>query len=383
MKLRIHTGVAELEAAAWDALRPDDNPFLAHAFLAGLEETGCLQRQYGWQPCPFALYEDGRLVAAAPVYLKHNSHGEFVFDFSWANAYADHGLEYYPKLLCAVPYSPVSGPRLLVGNGSDSDRRRRALIDALANQVAASELSSAHVNFSSDADVAAFKGSDWLPRFDWQFHWHNRDYADFEDFLATLTAKKRKNIRQERAQVTRAGIECSLLHGDEISDTEWQALHHLYQSTFDAHANHATLNEAFFRHLGRSMPGQIIAVLARRQGRIIAGALFLRGSDTLYGRYWGSDEHIPGLHFEACYYQGIDYCIRHGLHRFEPGAQGEHKIARGFLPSRTHSFHWIADDRFRAAIHRALQQEGDYLLQYRRHLLQHSPYAEAVVPPPC
>ena len=383
MKLRIHAGVAELDAVAWDALRPDDNPFLAHAFLAGLEETGCLQRQYGWQSCPFALYEDERLVAAAPVYLKHNSHGEFVFDFSWANAYADHGLEYYPKLLCAVPYSPVSGPRLLVGNGPDSDRRRRALIDALAHQVAASELSSAHLNFSSDADAAAFKGSDWLPRFDWQFHWHNQDYADFEGFLATLTAKKRKNIRQERAQVARAGIECSLLHGDDISDDEWRALHHLYRSTFDAHANHATLNEAFFRHLGRSMPAQTIAVLARRQGRIIAGALFLRSSDTLYGRYWGSDEHVPGLHFEACYYQGIDYCIRHGLHRFEPGAQGEHKIARGFLPSQTHSFHWIADGRFRAAIQRALQQEGAYLQQYRRHLLQHSPYAEPVEPPPC
>lgn len=377
LEVRLHEGVAEIDAAAWDALVAGDHPFVAHAFLAGLEQHGCIRTDYGWQACPLGLYANDRLIAAAPLYLKGNSHGEFVFDWSWASAFARNGLDYYPKLLCGVPYSPVTGPRLLAGAHLDSPFLRKALVESIEQQVARSGLSSAHLNFVADSDASAVASSAWLPRFDWQFHWHNRGWLDFEDFLGALTSKKRKNIRQERAQVVRAGVTCEIRHGDELDASEWRALHRLYMSTFDAHGNHPALTEAFFRHLGATMPRQILAVLCRRGRTIIAAALCLRSADTLYGRYWGADEQIPGLHFEACYYQGIDYCIRHGLQRFEPGAQGEHKIARGFLPARTRSFHHIADPRFRAAIGDALRRESASLEAYRDDAMAHSPYADA------
>ena len=375
LEIRLHEGVAAIDAAAWDALVVGDHPFVSHAFLTGLEQHGCIRADFGWRACPLGLYENDSLVAAAPLYLKQNSHGEFVFDWSWANAYARNGLDYYPKLLCAVPYSPVTGPRLLVGAGSGAEARRSALIGAIGQQTAQLGLSSAHLNFADDVDAVAFEDSGWLARFDWQFHWHNRGWGDFEAFLAALSAKKRKNIRHERAQVARAGICCEIRHGDELDTADWRAIHRLYLSTFDAHGNHPALTESFFLHLGAAMPRQVLAVLCRRGPRIIAAALCLRSADTLYGRYWGADEHVPGLHFEACYYQGIDYCIRNGLQAFEPGAQGEHKIARGFLPTRTRSFHHIVDRRFRAAIGDALAGEAVALEHYAQDAMQHSPYS--------
>jgi predicted N-acyltransferase len=244
-------------------------------------------------------------------------------------------------------------------------------------------LSSAHLNFASVADAGAFNGNAWLPRFDWQFHWRNPGvdgdggWRDFDDFLAALSHKKRKNIRQERALVARAGISCEIRHGDELDDADWQALHDFYLATFEDKGNYPALTLAFFRHLGTAMPRNIVAVLCRRAGRLVAGSLMLRSADTLYGRYWGCREQVAGLHFEACYYQGIDYCLREGLHTFEPGAQGEHKLARGFLPTRTRSFHWIADPRFRSAIASALRREAIALEDYRADLLAHSPYVAA------
>jgi predicted N-acyltransferase len=373
---RIHSAMAEIPADAWDHLRPDDNPFLAHSFLDGLERHGCIRADLGWHAAHVGLYESGQLVAAAPLYLKTNSHGEFVFDWSWANAYERHGSDYYPKLLCAVPYSPVTGPRLLVGNDDRSDGLRRRLISAIERQIESSGLSSAHLNFGVPADAAVFAQTAWLPRFDWQFHWTHRGWHDFDAFLASLTSKKRKNIRQERAQVARAGIHCETRHGDELDASDWRVLHKLYQSTFDAHGNHAALTESFFAHLGRSMPRQILAVLCRRDQRIIAAAIYLRSSTHLYGRYWGCAETIPGLHFEACYYQGIEYCLQNSISTFEPGAQGEHKIARGFLPTRTQSFHYIADPRFRRTIGAALLHEAAALDVYREQLWKHSPYLQ-------
>ena len=376
---RLHPRLDEIDAADWDALRPDDNPFLSHAWLAGLERHGCIDADHGWVPQHLALYRDGVLAAAAPLYVKLNSHGEYVFDWSWAGAYQRHGLDYYPKLLCAVPYSPVTGPRLLVRDGDAA--LRGLLIDTLATLTQRNEWSSAHVNFAAADDVAAFAArSDWLPRFDWQFHWHNRGWPDFEQFLAALSAKKRKNIRQERAQVARAGVTCAIRHGDEMSDADWRALHRFYQATFDEKGNYAALTLDFFRHLGTALPRQVLGVLAQRDGRTIAAALLLRSRDTLYGRYWGSETTLPGLHFEVCYYQGIDYCLRHGLARFEPGAQGEHKLARGFLPTRTDSFHYVADTRFRRAIGDALRHEARGLEAYRSELLQHNPYVLAPTP---
>ena len=374
LQARFHSRLDEIDASAWDALLPDHNPFVSHAFLAGLEQHGCLSARHGWLAHHAALYTNGHLVAAAPLYIKLNSHGEYVFDWSWAGAYERHGLQYYPKLLCAVPYSPVTGPRLLCGAGDAT--LRGALVGALRDETQRQGWSSAHVNFGAAADAAAFAGDEWLQRFDWQFHWENRHgWRDFEDFLAALTPKKRKNIRQERARVARAGVHCEVRHGDELGEAAWQAIHDFYRSTFDEKGNYAALTPAFFRHLGRAMPRQVLAVLATRAGRLVAAALLLRGRDILYGRYWGCREQVPGLHFEACYYQGIDYCLRHGLRRFEPGAQGEHKLARGFLPAKTRSFHYLADQRFRSAVAEALAREALALDAYHAELMQHSPYA--------
>jgi predicted N-acyltransferase len=375
MRIHFHTRLADIPAAAWNALLPDDNPFVDHAFLSGLEEHGCIAPVQGWQPYHAALYDGERLVAAAPLYLKGNSHGEFVFDWSWASAYARHGLAYYPKLLCAVPYSPVTGPRLLVGNGAGANALRERLIAGIRAEADRLGLSSVHLNFAAAADIPALTRSDWLPRYDWQFHWQNAGWRDFTEFLAALNHKKRKNIRQERARVERAGVRCEIRHGDELTDSEWDALHDFYLATFDDKGNFPALTLDFFRHLGRTMPRRVLGVLCRRDGVLIAGALLLRSSTTLYGRYWGCAEQIEGLHFEACYYQGIDYCLREGLRRFEPGAQGEHKLARGFLPTNTESFHWIADPSFRAAIAQALARERRLLQEYGEDLLAHSPYA--------
>ncbi|MBN8727950.1 MAG: N-acetyltransferase [Xanthomonadales bacterium] len=375
MHARFHSSLDEIPAADWDALRPDDNPFVSHAFLAGLERHGCIDPRTGWRAHHLGLHEDGRLLAAAPLYLKGNSHGEFVFDWSWARAYAEHGLDYYPKLLCAVPYSPVTGPRLLAGRGAAAAELKRCLATAIRGEAARLRLSSAHLNFADTDDAASLEGGGWLARSDWQFHWENRGWRDFEEFLTALSHKKRKNIRRERAEVERAGIACEVRHGDELDAADWRALHGFYLATFEDKGNHPSLSLAFFRHLGETLPRNVVAVLCRRHRRAIAGALMLRSPDTLYGRYWGADEHVGGLHFEACYYQGIEYCLRHGLARFEPGAGGEHKLARGFLPVRTRSFHWIADPRFEAAIARALRQEEHALDEYGEDLRAHSPYA--------
>lgn len=372
---RVHSHINELSAAHWDALRPDDNPFLAHRFLAALEATGCIRAEWGWQAHHLGLYEDGELVAAMPLYLKGNSHGEFVFDWSWASAWERAGGEYYPKLLNAVPYSPVPGPRLLVGHSSQAARYRQALVTALQRQVEALALSSAHANFLSEDDLPAFD-SDWLTRSDIQFHWTNRGYADFADFLAALSHKKRKNIRQERAHVAQSGLHIEMRGGDTLSQDEWRQVHALYTATFDAKGNHAALTQAFFMELGQSFGDAVQLALAWRDDDIIAMALSLQSSETLYGRYWGARMEVPGLHFELCYYQGIEHAIRRRLQRFEPGAQGEHKMARGFLPVRTHSRHYLADEGFRTAVRQALAREALGMADYLQELLEHSPYAE-------
>ena len=377
---RFHSRLDEIDAAAWNALLPDDNPFVSHAFLAGLETCGCLREEYGWRANHLCLYSGARLVAAVPLYLKRNSHGEYIFDWSWASAYERTGRDYYPKLLGAVPYSPVTGSRLLVHRDEDAATLRALLVQTILAAVEGAKLSSAHVNFVSAVDAKALMDAGWLARFDWQFHWSNPEadgsrWRDFEDFLAALTHKKRKNIRNERAQVARAGITCELRHGDEINAAEWRAIHELYLNTFEERGNHPALTLGFFRHLGAALPRQVIAVLCRRGSAIIAMALLLRSSTTLYGRYWGCLENVPGLHFEACYYQGIEYCLTHGLTTFEPGAQGEHKLARGFLPTKTRSFHYLADPRVRAAVGEALGREARALEEYRAELMAHSPYA--------
>lgn len=367
-RIAFHDRLADIEPAAWDALRPDDNPFLSHAFLAGLEQHGCIRTEFGWRPHHLAVYEGERLAGAAPVYLKGNSHGEFVFDWNWAEAYERHGLDYYPKLLCAVPYSPVGGPRLLGGGAAP------VLLQALRDECLRQDLSSAHLNFTAPGEPVPDDDT-WLERNDWQFHWHDDGYRDFDDFLAALLPKKRKNLRQERARVAASGVEFAVLHGDELDDDDWRFVHDCYARTFEDKGNFPALTEAFLRHLGAAMPRQIVVVLARQRGRRIAMALCLRSATTLYGRYWGSVRDIPGLHFETCYYQGIAYCLREGLSRFEPGAQGQHKIARGFLPQRTRSFHFVARPDFRAAIRRHLLTERAEVERHGERLRAQSPFA--------
>ncbi len=375
--VRFHDRIDEMGAAAWDALRPDDNPFVSHAFLGGLERHGCILHEYGWQAHHVGVYGDDRLIAAAPLYLKGNSHGEYVFDWAWADAYTRHEIAYYPKLLCAVPYSPVPGPRLLVGPDQYADIRRAALIAAIEAETERLGVSSAHLNFALDEDAPAAQDAGWLPRSDWQYHWHNRGWGDFDAFLAALSHRKRKNIRAERNTVARAGVECRMQAGSDLDAAEWAQIHALYEHTFDEKGNHAALTASFFAHLGACLGKQVQVAIARYPGddTILAMALFLRSADTLYGRYWGAWQHIPDLHFELCYYQGIDYCVREGLAHFEPGAQGQHKIARGFTPTRTRSYHFIVDSRFRGAIANALEQEALQMSDYGEQLRAHSPYA--------
>lgn len=374
IEARFHDSITSMPATAWDALRPDDNPFVSHAFLAALERTGCIRPDWGWQAHHLGLYEADHLVAAAPLYLKGNSHGEFVFDWSWASAWERAGGDYYPKLLNAVPYSPVPGPRLLAGTGPEAASLRQALLSAMQTFARRMKLSSVHANFLRDEELAAFDDS-WLARSDVQFHWRNQGYADFAGFLDALNHKKRKNIRQERAHVAGAGLLIEMRQGNELSPHEWRRVHALYESTFDAKGNHAALTEAMFLALGETLGDSVQLALARQHGAIIAMALFLQSHDTLYGRYWGAEVDIPGLHFELCYYQGIEHAIRHGLQRFEPGAQGEHKLARGFLPVRTHSRHYLVNESFRHAVREALSREADAIHDYAEELQAHSPYA--------
>ena len=372
MSLRLVHSLQELPAADWDALHDGSNPFVSHAFLSGLEAEQCLKPQLGWRPRHAAWFEDGRLLAAAPAYLKGNSHGEFVFDHAWAHAYARYGVDYYPKWLVAVPYSPVTGPRLLAGD----PRARAALLEAMREQTAKDRLSSLHVNFLPEAELEAFDDH-WLTRADVQFQWRNEaGWQDFEQFLAAFNSKKRKNLRAEREQVRRAGIDFRVVHGDQASGQDLQAMHDFYCLTQHEKGNQPVLTLGFLQHLARCLPRQLVLILAQRGGKTIAGALCLRGRDTLYGRYWGASETVPGLHFETCYYQGIEYCLREGLAAFEPGAQGEHKIARGFLPVLTHSRHYIADPAFADALRPWCEEERASVLRYRDLVLEHSPFRE-------
>ena len=372
MSLRLVHSLEELPAAEWDGLHDGRNPFVSHAFLSGLEQHQCLKPRWGWAAQHAALFENDKLVAAAPAYLKSNSHGEFVFDHAWAQAYVRYGLDYYPKWLVAVPYSPVTGPRLLANDTT----ARTALLEAMLEQTGRNSLSSLHVNFLPEHELDAFDAR-WLARADVQFQWRNvAGWSDFDQFLAAFTGKKRKNLRAEREQVRRAGVTFRVVHGDEASDDDLIAMHGFYCLTQTEKGNQPALTLAFLQHLARTIPRQLVLILAQRADESIAGALCLRGGDTLYGRYWGASEALPGLHFETCYYQGIEYCLREGLRVFEPGAQGEHKIARGFLPVLTHSRHFIVDPRFADALRPWCDEERNSVLRYRELVLQHSPFRE-------
>lgn len=361
--IRVVPRMAELPADAWNALA-GDSPFLQHAFLDALETSGCVGAPIGWEPVHLALFRDGRLDAAMPLYVKHHSWGEFVFDFGWADAYRRHGLAYYPKLVCCVPFSPVPGPRLLATNDAD----RAALVQAALKLTRDLNCSSFHVLFPTEPDHAALDAARLLHRSGFQFHWFNSGYASFDDFLAALTHDKRKKIRQERKKLANLGVSFRWIEGRDSSDADWDFFHRCYADTYERHRSEPHLNRAFFAALRESMPDKLLLIVADRNGEPTACSFCMKDGERLYGRHWGTLEYVPGLHFETCYQQGIEYAIAHGLAVFEGGAQGEHKLSRGLVPTATHSWHWLEDAQFREAVDRFLERETDAITHYMDEL---------------
>ncbi|MGB5716501.1 MAG: GNAT family N-acetyltransferase [Gammaproteobacteria bacterium] len=378
MRTSVVNQVSDIPLHDWNRVSGTGHPFLRHEFLSALETHGCVGDAHGWWPRHIVAYDtDGTLVGIAPLYLKNNSYGEFVFDWAWADAYHRAGLDYYPKLVSSIPYTPVTGPRLLVHAASDRATVCAALIDRALSLIKEQQASSLHWLFTSEADTALLREAGFMRRSSCHFHWHNDSYSSFDDFLSRLNSRKRKKIRRERRHVREAGIEIHTVHGNEATAGQWQIMHAFYCSTFEKKSGVPTLSLGFFLEISRTMGEQVVLVFACLGQETVAGAIMLRGDDALYGRHWGCREEFNSLHFEACYYQGIDYCIRHKLALFEPGAQGEHKISRGFLPAYTWSAHWIVDERFRMAIERYLLQEHELMVDYHDDLLQTSPYRKA------
>lgn len=356
----VHAAITEIPAAAWDACAGTANPFVGHAFLAALEQSGCVAAATGWQPCHLALRgSDATVLAVAPLYLKTHSMGEYVFDHAWADASHRAGRRYYPKLQGAVPFTPVPGPRLLFGPAIAPDAARRALAQAMIALCGRIGASSVHVTFAAEADVSALAGAGFLSRLGWQYHWTNDGYQSFDDFLAALSSRRRKAIRKERDAVAASGLTLSTLVGDDIKPHHWDSFHRLYQATCDRKWGEAYLNRAFFECLsGSAAGGRAVLILAHQDGGTVGAAFNMVGEDCLFGRNWGGAEtEAPFLHFEACYYRAIDFAISHRLARVEAGAQGEHKIARGYLPVPTRSSHWIAAPELARAVGRFLDHE--------------------------
>jgi predicted N-acyltransferase len=374
MRTSISTSISDIDPTGWDALDAGGSPFLRHAFLAALETSGSVGGETGWHPAPLTVHDERGLAAAAPAYVKAHSFGEFVFDFSWAQAYARHGLAYYPKLILGVPFTPVSGARLLVRPDLDAAGARARLIATLRDFAQARNLSSVHALFVSEEDRVAFESAGWLGRRDVQFHWYNHDYRDFDHYLDSFTAEKRKKARRERRRVQEGGIHFQTLHGSELRTRDIDEAFDLHRDTFLRNGNEPYLNRACFRALPAAMGDSLMLKRARLGEQTVAVAVFFRGGDALYGRYWGCYEQHHSLHFETCYHQGVEYCIEQRLRRFESGAQGEHKVARGFAPVTTWSMHWIVDPRFRAAIADYLQREGEDRQDYARFIAAHVPY---------
>ncbi|MEK6422725.1 MAG: GNAT family N-acetyltransferase [Burkholderia gladioli] len=372
----------ETDAAEWNALleqQAHPTPFLRHEFLSALHATGCAVDESGWAPNFLILTDEtsGALVAAAPVYAKHHSYGEYVFDWAWADAYQRNNVPYYPKLLCAVPFTPVQGTRLIAAN--DAARRQlAATLVALAEQ---SEVSSLHVLFPTAGEATLLAEMGMMLREGVQFHWLNQGYRHFDDFLATLEQKKRKNIRAERRKVAEAGVTFRRVRGEDATDDDWRFFSRCYRQTYREHHSSPYLNLDFFRRIGETMPENLLLVIAEADGQPIASALAVyrrdpAGGGTLYGRYWGALEHVPCLHFETAYYQLLEFCIDEKLSAFEGGAQGEHKLARGFMPTVTHSAHWLAHPAFADAVGEFLKRETGQIHAYVDELREHNPFKD-------
>lgn len=375
MRLRQVGRIAEVPAPAWDALFPPDYPFTRHAFLSALERNRCVGDDSGWDPCHLlAENEAGELVGAVPLYFKQHSYGEFVFDFGWAEASHRIGQRYYPKLICAIPFTPSTGPRL----GARDDTVRAALARHLAGLGQGAGAPSLHCLFTNPADQASLRHEGLLERQDVQFHWLNHGYGSFGEFLERLVGDKRKKIRQERRRIAEAGIRFEWRRGDELLESEWEQVYALYSNTYEERGQAPYLSLPFLLDYGGSAGTPMRFALAYDGPRLVAMAMTLRGGDTLYGRHWGTSGRYHALHFEACYYQGIEYCIQEGLRRYDAGTQGEHKLARGFLPVLTRSAHVLADERLHKAVAAHLQRETSFVVLRHAELMRHVPYREDV-----
>ncbi|MCW8931972.1 MAG: GNAT family N-acetyltransferase [Gammaproteobacteria bacterium] len=374
LQIEVFHQITHIEASQWNALVQDNNPFLRYEFLAALETHDCVGEKFGWFPRHIAVYQNKELIAAMPLYEKYNTYGEFVFDQSWADAWQQHGLRYYPKLVSAIPYTPALGQRLLVSKDVVTDEIYPLLIKALKEVTSQLNASGFHILFPQEVELKWLKEQGMLIRHDCQFHWHNKNYTCFDDFLNQLSSRKRKNIIKERQTVKKAGVTLKRLNGHQASEQDWQKMAHFYTRTFNEKWGTPTLNYDFFQEVANKLPSQIVLVLAEQADEVIAGALMFCSDNRLYGRFWGCDKTIKGLHFEACYYQGIEYCIENKLAIFEPGAQGEHKISRGFVPTLTRSAHYLMQNPFEQSIIQFIEHEKINVLNYIDDVNKHLPY---------
>jgi uncharacterized protein len=374
--LSVHGAIREIDAAAWDRCTGEVNPTVSHAFLSALEDSGSATARSGWAPQHLVFADrggGGRLLGAVPMYLKSHSYGEYVFDWGWADAYERAGGRYYPKLLCAVPFTPVPGPRLLVAPEAP-DQTTSHLVAGMVELARQRKLSSLHVNFPQESDFAAFGEAGFLQRVGQQFHWTNDGYRDFDDYLAALNSRKRKAVKKERREALAGGIEIDLVTGSDLTERVWDAFYRLYLGTTDRKWGSAYLTRKFFSLLGERMPDKVVLFMARRGSQYIAGAFNILGGDTIYGRNWGAHREYRFLHFECCYYRAIEFACQRGLKRVEAGAQGPHKLQRGYLPVPTYSAHWIPDANFRRAVAAFLARERDMVERKIEHLAEYSPF---------
>lgn len=367
--LQITDSIQQVDANSWDAL-VGDMPLLSHAFLSALETSQSVGKGTGWQPYPMVVHESGQLVGAMPLYVKSHSYGEYVFDWAWAEAYERSGLSYYPKLLSAIPFTPITSQRLI----SSNFEIKTLMVAALDETMHKHQLSSAHVIFPDDDSAVALKQAGWLQRHGVQFRWENVGFNDFDDFLSILSHDKRKKIRQERKKVVASGVVCRHIKGADITPAEWDFFYRCYANTYLEHRSTPYLTPAFFHQIGLSMPQNILLVMAYVDDMPVASALNIYHQTTLYGRYWGALQYVPNLHFELCYYQAQEFCIAEKIQYFEGGAQGEHKLARGFKPRPTCSFHKIAHADFATAIQDFVEKESQGIAAYTTELEDRAPF---------